>query len=1082
VHSGNFVESFNPVFASRVVILFASCFFACDSSPAAASLVDTSFDPGLGASSVLTGKQYDANILAMAVQSDGKILVAGAFSAFNGVPRDGLVRLNTNGSADLSFSAGIGQGSFVTSLLLQKDGKIVVGFDGFHGLQGPSLARFNPDGSPDLTFNSSTNAYQVVNAVAEQPDGRILTGGLDGISRFFADGAFDSSFLTNQWIHTPVGTVAVQPDGKILAGGPARLYGYGDESTAPVRLNTGGSVDSTFVQHIIGRTGPDGLFVGGVSSVIAPSRNGYFAAGYFGLNKNSQYYTTTFLRLNNNGLLDDTFPLNREPTAGCYILLPRTDGRIILAGGDMAVDRVSRPVFAQISAEGLLDVEFTASFERLPVPPVSPSGPLATAAVLQPDGKLILAGQFTSVDGVPRMGMVRLFDTSPTNLNLLTLSVPSCFEGNTDVLAEVTRAGDLASRITVDFFTTNLTATAGDDYVATSGTLTFEPGEHTKSFSILIRDDTAPETNETFAVVLANPSIGARLGDQFRQVVKIIDDDGFSFSQNEYQISESAKEVELTAQPPQQLGYVIAYDTTPQTARPLTDYEPQTGTLEFSPWWQDAGVRNFQIPIYDNTVVDGNRTFLVTLRNPTSGLPLGSNATAKVTILDNDNFAGSAQGVNGTIDKAIVLPDGHLLIAGWFNSVDGFRRNYVGRLLPNGAADPSFDPGAGPDGPVMSLALQADHKIIIGGAFTNVSGIKRARIARLNQDGSLDATFDPGSGWQDSLPSNEGVPSIRTLAVQLDGKIMAGGNLTTFNGISSPCLARLNPDGSFDDSFKPKLDRPRIVRCLALQTDGKILIGGGIALTEAFLRLNSDGSTDAAFQPIQVSKARAALVRSNGNILVAGEGADLRSACVAEYSPFGVLQKAFNATILEQSAYDLAETAGGKLLVAGRFHDPNATPGLIRFNPDGTRDASFVSGTTEATRMLLRTIALQPSGEIFVAGTIRGFDDEDIALGRVNPIFGVPDLHRRADEYFWLRLEPGGARVNDLHFERLVRFQDGMIDLSVRGQAPNSFILQRTSSFAAWFTRATNALPNTGLLFRDSSATARMFYRVYTPN
>ena len=91
----------------------------------------------------------------------------------------------------------------------------------------------------------------------------------------------------------------------------------------------------------------------------------------------------------------------------------------------------------------------------------------------------------------------------------------------------------------------------------------------------------------------------------------------------------------------------------------------------------------------------------------------------------------------------------------------------------------SFDPNANND--VRALALQADGKILVGGFFTSIGGQTRNRIARLNSDGSLDASFDPNAG-------NDGVYA---LAVQSDGKILVGGAFTFISGQTRNRIARL---------------------------------------------------------------------------------------------------------------------------------------------------------------------------------------------------------------------------------------------------------------------------------------------------
>src|SRR6185503_18710842 len=158
-----------------------------------------------------------------------------------------------------------------------------------------------------------------------------------------------------------------------------------------------------------------------------------------------------------------------------------------------------------------------------------------------------------------------------------------------------------------------------------------------------------------------------------------------------------------------------------------------------------------------------------------------------------------------------VQPDGKIVIGGQFTAVNGTSRNYIARLNADGTLDNSFNSGSGPDNAIVSLALQPDGKLLIGGFFSSVNGIPRNRIARLNTNGSLDTSFDAGSVAAGT--------SVRSIALQSDGKVLIGGEF-------AKAIARLNVDGSLDTSFNPGTGANNQVRSIAVQSDGKVLIGG----------------------------------------------------------------------------------------------------------------------------------------------------------------------------------------------------------------------------------------------------------------
>lgn len=134
-----------------------------------------------------------------------------------------------------------------------------------------------------------------------------------------------------------------------------------------------------------------------------------------------------------------------------------------------------------------------------------------------------------------------------------------------------------------------------------------------------------------------------------------------------------------------------------------------------------------------------------------------------------------------------------------------------------GSLDLSFDPGTGASWSVRAVAIQSDGKILIGGQFTSYNGTPRDLIARLNVDGSLDMTFDPGTGAD---------YGVRTIAVQSDGKIIIGGAFNFYNGTPRKGIARLNTDGSLDATFDPGLGANYVVHSASIQSDGRVIIGG----------------------------------------------------------------------------------------------------------------------------------------------------------------------------------------------------------------------------------------------------------------
>ncbi|HQI70853.1 MAG TPA: delta-60 repeat domain-containing protein, partial [Bacteroidales bacterium] len=185
--------------------------------------------------------------------------------------------------------------------------------------------------------------------------------------------------------------------------------------------------------------------------------------------------------------------------------------------------------------------------------------------------------------------------------------------------------------------------------------------------------------------------------------------------------------------------------------------------------------------------------------------------------LDATFNPGSGTGMNSTVYTSVVQSDGKIIIGGYFSSYNTKSRNCIARVSNNGSLDTTLNPGTGANNTIYAVAVQADGKILIGGSFTTFNGTSINRIARLNADGSLDASFNPGTGASGT---------VRTIALQNDGKIIIGGNFNSFNGTTVNRIARLNSDGTVDNSFVAGNGASANVRKAVVQTDGKIVIGG----------------------------------------------------------------------------------------------------------------------------------------------------------------------------------------------------------------------------------------------------------------
>ena len=222
---------------------------------------------------------------------------------------------------------------------------------------------------------------------------------------------------------------------------------------------------------------------------------------------------------------------------------------------------------------------------------------------------------------------------------------------------------------------------------------------------------------------------------------------------------------------------------------------------------------------------------------------------------------------NAVYTLAVQL-DGKILVGGDFTGLGGGTgttpRNYIGRLNADGSVDNSFNPGT--NGHVHAFAVQPDGKIVFGGIFNRfgpTAAITRNRIARVNADGSLDTSFDPGANI-----------NVYSLALQADGKILVAGYFTALGGGTGTAtprskIGRINTDGTIDPAFDPGANNT--IFAMALQADGKMLfggyfttLGGGGIGTTTRNRIGRVTNPDAALQNLSLSAAGTVMTWARG--------------------------------------------------------------------------------------------------------------------------------------------------------------------------------------------------------------------------
>jgi uncharacterized delta-60 repeat protein len=317
-------------------------------------------------------------------------------------------------------------------------------------------------------------------------------------------------------------------------------------------------------------------------------------------------------------------------------------------------------------------------------------------------------------------------------------------------------------------------------------------------------------------------------------------------------------------------------------------------------------------------------------------------AFLEVNLATADSFAG---GADAPVRTLAVQPDGRVLAGGQFSVLGGQPTGHLGRLNADGSLDASFNPGT--DGDVYAMAVQPGGAILLGGAFRKVAGQFRNHLARLNPDGTLN-------------PCPLANSNIYCVTLQADGKILIGGAFSSLGGLRNG-LARLNADSTLDNSFSPGAKTgsgPGVVRVLAVQSDGQILVAGdftslGGQMVTNFGRLVPNGVTDLSFRPQVDGSVRALAVQPDGKILVGGSFSALNGRpCLnlGRLNSDGTLDASFDASLeggAPGSVNSLVLQADGKFLVGGDFTASHGQTrnSIARLYPDGTPDLAFNPGS-----------------------------------------------------------------------------------------------------------------------------------------
>lgn len=689
-----------------------------------------------------------------------------------------------------------------------------------------------------------------------------------------------------------------------------------------VKFNANGTINTSFSSGV-------GV-VGSVHSAVVQSDGKIIVAGRFTSYNGTA--VTNLMRLTAAGTIDATFaPTVTFSTSGQAIRLAlQSDGKILLAG---PVDKINgvqvNEDLIRLNANGTHDTSLNAP---------DFNGSLEDIAI-QNDGKIITGGTFTNADAASKGRIVRL-NTNGTVDN--TFNTGSGFDAGVYSIEVVS-----ASQIIVGGYFSTFNGAAMPNLVAlnaTGGVATYAMnGKPDQSVSSIHK-----QTDGKVVVVGAFFYLNSVLKNHISRLNTdgTIDNTFVTGTGTNYWASyvtgNASNDILFTGQ------MFTDYNGTARTQLAVVN---SSGTLK--PMTQ---LLNIQSPNRVEEVVKYNSSkFLITH----IGHFVNGSASAGFERLNLDGtldatFHANSATISG-VRASAVDASGRIVIVGWFTAINGNSSSRIARLDANGNLDMTFrtNTGTGFQNYATAIAIQPDGKIIVGGAFTGFNGNTIHRLARLNADGTFDNTFNTANGFS----TTTGTIEIETIFVQSDGKILVGGTFSGFAGNTMKSLVRLNANGSVDATFNTGTGFSSsfgngTIYSIQELSDGKILVGGNIYQTNGvttynYVRLTSTGARDATFNQTYYNIIEKLEKTADGNILVL-DREELKRAL-----PDGTIDDNFNAvTMLWSSPDDVIDfgnqiIVGGYISGAGGYNESGLTKVLIPAAPSAptTLNGSASSAT-----------------------------------------------------------------------------------------------------------------------------------------
>jgi uncharacterized delta-60 repeat protein len=905
-------------------------------------------DPGFNQALPLTGA-----IRAVASLPGHRVLVAGNFTALGGQPAVRIARLNATGNPDPTFQPGSGADGQITSLRVRSDGDIFIAgeFTTFNGQPRKGIAQLSPDGALRQAFDPGDAFDGAVRDLALDADGNVLAVGNFSRAGTLSSAGFAKLEAAPLQSIPPPPTSPGNPNATALSSQKVLLI-WSDssgESGYRVERRESGSQDwLTMATPAAGST-----FYS--DETVVPGKS----------------YEYRVLAWNSSGDAPlAVAPLTSVPTraglAGSQVagdsldlwdageiraVTRQADGKFVIAGTFTHVNGTPRARMARLTASGELDTSF--------VPDAAILGSQVSIQTLavQSSGRIIV-GSFNGLIGLAPDGAIDPAFTPPSSFSTVyelvvlpddRLLVGGAFSGGTRPYLARTSANGV---IDVTFANAGLNGEVDAIAVLPDGKILVSGGFTRAGFvtTSVARFNSNGTLDTSFAPVTLAPPPGAFTGGLGTTMALQSDGKilvGGYFASVNNQPRNSLVRLESNG----------AVDTSFVSGSSPNDFLHYVGLLA------------------DGKVMIGGQF------ESHGGTPRASWAVLSPTgALD----PGNAEIRSGYVRRGVKLPGGRILVVGRFWTAGGVPHFGLVRLEADASTvDGTFSPHVARAGTVAAITRQPDGNALVLGNFASVggmppSGILRPTIFRIEPDGSIDDGFDAGSGFNTA-------PFVA--ATGPGGRIFVGGDFQSVNGVPRARVAALHSNGAIDPAFNPGTGANQIVYTIVPESGGGATIGGAFSTVNGLsrpriARLDETGSVTGDFggtvSPSSGANVLSGISQEDGARWFGGSFTTLNGnprAYLAKQQANGSTA-ATDTAPLDGQVRALIPQPGLRFFAGGNFTTVSGVPRarVARLTSTGALDPTFVPqlATSAAAPSTFAAFAADEAGRLYVAGTWQG--------------------------------------------------------------------------------------------------------------